>query len=165
MEIRDYNKEDSKTILSFINDENLFYMWSAGVLGSYPLKSEAFNKRISEMIDNNNFHPYVMLDNDKVVGFFSIRYKDIKVNLVTLGFIVIDPTYRGKGIGKKMLNLAINLSFNKYKADSLNLRVFVDNKSAYNCYKAVGFKETSIEETYNLNNRQYLVKELELKKE
>ena len=163
MEIRDYNKEDSKTILGFINDENLFYMWSAGVLGSYPLKSEAFNKRISEMIENNNFHPYVMLDNDKVVGFFSIRYRDIKVNAITLGFIVIDPTYRGKGIGKKMLNLAINLAFNTFKSDSVNLRVFKDNIEAYNCYKKCGLKENGTTDIYDILGSKWDVVELEKK--
>ena len=159
---REYKDTDAKTILSFIPDADSFYKWSATALGTYPLSTLAFINRINEMKSTKVFYPYVMIDADKVIGFFILRYWDPNINSLTIGFVVIDPTYRGKGIGKKMVSEAINLAFNHYKADSCNLRVFDCNPSAYNCYKSVGFKENGITKTYEMNNKLWKVIELEL---
>lgn len=150
LSLREYNSDDAKTILSFIADKASFYLWSAGVLGLYPLSSYDFNKRIEEL-KTNRFYPYVLTDGLNCLGFISLRYRD-NFNNLTLGFVIINPNIRGKGIGKKMLELAINKAFNEYKASEVNLRVFANNTPAYKCYKACGFIENGIEETYEIND-------------
>lgn len=62
-----------------------------------------------------------------------------------------------------MLDLAINLAFSKYKADSVNLRVFKENTEAYNCYKKCGLKENGIYDTYDILGKKWDVVELEMK--
>ena len=148
--LREYNNDDAKIILSFTNDKESFYLWSAGVLGVYPLSSYDFNKRIEEL-KINRFYPYVLTDGLNCLGFISLRYRDNSNNL-TLGFVIINPNIRGKGIGKKMLELAINKAFDEFKVSGVNLRVFVNNTPAYNCYKACGLEENGIEEIYEIDD-------------
>lgn len=161
--IKPFNSTYADTILSWTKDKESFYRWSAGVLGDYPIDSNKFNEKIKEMKQTKLFYPYVVKLDNKVIGFFTLRYRVENVNNLTIGFVILDPLYRGMGYGKKMLNLAINLAFGTYKSDSVNLRVFKDNTAAYNCYKKVGLKENGVCETYNILDYKWDVVELEKK--
>lgn len=161
--IKPFNSSYIEKILSWTKDEESFYRWSAGVLGNYPIVASAFNEKIHELKSTRLFYPYVVKLDNEVVGFFTLRYRVESVNDLTIGFVILDPSIRGKGYGEKMLNLAINLAFNKYKSDSVNLRVFKDNIAAYNCYKKVGLKENGVKDTYNILDYKWDVVELEKK--
>lgn len=161
--IKPYSNTYAKKVLSFTSDIESFYRWSAGVLGSYPIDEVTFNDRIKELKSSKMFYPYFIKLIDEVIGFFTLRYKEENVNDLTIGFVIIDPKYRGLGYGKKMLNLAINLAFNKYKSDGVNLRVFKDNINAYNCYKSVGLKENGITDSYLILGKNWEVIEMYLK--
>ncbi|MBP5444805.1 MAG: GNAT family N-acetyltransferase [Acholeplasmatales bacterium] len=160
--IKPYSSSYAKTILSFTNDEESYYRWSANVLGSYPIDENKFNDRIKELKSTKLFYPYVVKHNEEVIGFFTLRYRVESVNDLTIGFVIINPKYRGQGFGKKMLDLAINLAFSKFKSDSVNLRVFKDNIEAYNCYKKCGLKENGITDTYEILGNKWLVIEMAL---
>lgn len=161
--IKPYSSSYASTILSFTTDIESFYRWSAGVLGDYPIDEVKFNDRIKELKSSKLFYPYVVKLEDEVIGFFTLRYKEESANDLTIGFVIIDPKYRGFGYGKKMLELAINLAFNKYKSDGVNLRVFKDNIDAYKCYKSVGLKENGITDTYKILGKNWDVVEMSLK--
>ena len=161
--IKPYNSSYAETILSWVNDIESFYRWSAGVLGTYPIDSDKFNDRIKELKSTKLFYPYVVKSDTLVIGFFTLRYRVESVNDLTIGFVILDPKYRGQGYGKKMLDLAINLAFSKYKSDNVNLRVFKDNLEAYKCYKKCGLKENGIKDSYNLMDKDWEVIEMSLK--
>ena len=161
--IKPYSSSYAKTILSFTSDIESFYRWSAGVLGTYPIDEAKFNDRIKELKSSKLFYPYVVKLEEEVIGFFTLRYKIESVNDLTIGFVIIDPNYRGYGYGKKMLELAINLAFSKYKSDSVNLRVFKDNVDAYKCYKSCGLKENGIKDSYKIMDKDWEVIEMDLK--
>ena len=163
--IKPFNSSYIEKILSWTSNKESFYRWSAGVLGNYPITKNAFGEKIKEMKSTKLFYPYVIKLNNEVVGFFTLRYKIENANDLTIGFVILDPKYRGLGYGEKMLNLAINLAFNTYKSDSVNLRVFKDNTAAYNCYKKVGLKENGIKEVYNILDYKWEVIELEKRNE
>jgi len=161
--IKPYISSYAKNILTFINDEESFYRWSAGVLGTYPIDEAKFNERIEELKSGKLFYPYVVKLDDEVIGFFTLRYRLENVNDLTIGFIIINPKFRGLGYGKKMLDLAINLAFNEFKSDSVNLRVFKDNIDAYKCYKKCGLKENGITDSYEILGSIWEVIEMERK--
>ena len=161
--IKPYHYTYADIILKWTTDIESFYRWSAGVLGNYPIDSNSFNERIKELKSSKLFYPYVVKIEEEIIGFFTLRYKVENVNDLTIGFVILGPTYRGKGIGKKMLDLAINLAFNKFKSDSVNLRLFKNNLEAYNCYKSCGLKENGIYDTYDLIGKKWDVVELSKK--
>ena len=82
------------------------------------------------------------------VGFFTIRKPGEDDKKVSLGYVIVDPGKRGKGYGKQMLRLGLKFIFEVYGADEAGLDVFDSNPRAYNCYKAIGFRETGNRELW-----------------
>ena len=60
---------------------------------------------------------------------------------VRFGFIILNPEYRGKGYGKKMLLQGIEYVKNNLTASRVDLGVFANNEKAKYCYQAAGFRE------------------------
>ena len=155
--LRPYNVSDADKILSWSNDERAFYKWSAGVLGEYPITKEQFGFV-------NNLMAFTAIDDDEVVGFFTMRRPTEKFDELRFGFVVVDPEKRGKGYGKAMLQLGTKFAKEIFGAKKVSLAVFENNESAYYCYKAVGFKDIVLEETekYVVLSEEWKCLELEM---
>lgn len=138
--LRPYNENDAKVILSWIRDETAFYKWSAGILGEYPISNEQFNTVSNKMA-------FSAIDDNELVGFFTMRKPTESVDELRFGFVIVDSEKRGKGYGKKMLQLGIKYAKEIYGAKKVSLGVFENNEPAYYCYKAVGFQDVSLEKT------------------
>ena len=93
-----------------------------------------------------------------------MRFNNTERTIVRLGFIIVDDTKRGKGYGKKMVQLATKYAFEFLGAKKVTLGVFDNNPSAYHCYKAAGFQENG--EIFNipLLGETWKVIELEMKR-
>lgn len=138
LRLRPYTANDAKTILSWTDDETSFYKWTAGVLGDYPLSEEQFN-------GVNNLMAFTAIDDDDIVGFFTMRRPTDSYDELRFGFVVVDSSKRGQGYGKKMLLLGLKYAREIYGASRVTLGVFENNESAYYCYKAAGFHDVPVE--------------------
>lgn len=146
MEFREYIKSDANEIIKWIKDEKALRLWSADRYNSYPIKAEDINNNYNECKSFGNFYPMTLIDENKIVGHIILRNPDIdKLDVIRLGFIIVDPTLRGKGYGKKLIEEAIKFAKSKLYAKEINLGVFENNESAYYCYKSVGFKEIRVD--------------------
>lgn len=145
LRLRPYISEDAEQILSWCKDEKAFYKWTAGVLGDYPLSKEQFSAVNSRMA-------FTAIDDNEIVGFFTLRNPDKLFEELRFGFVIVDSKKRGKGYGKKMLQLGLKYAKEIYRAKKVSLGVFENNEPAYHCYKAVGFKDVVQEEieTYHI---------------
>lgn len=155
--LRSYNENDADTILSWISDERDFYKWSAGVLGDYPISREQFGFV-------NNLMAFTAVNDDELIGFFTMRRPTENFDELRFGFIVVDPEKRGNGYGKGMLQLGIKYAQETIGAKKISLGVFENNESAYYCYKSVGFKDTVLDETeiYTVLGEEWKCLELEI---
>ena len=63
-----------------------------------------------------------------------------------------------------MLTLAIKYAFDIFGAEKITLGVFDNNKPAYRCYKAAGFKETGEEILCEFFGEQWRQIEMEIKR-
>lgn len=140
LRLRPYNSNDAEQIISWSKDETAFYKWTAGVLGDYPLTKEKFSAV-------TNLMAFTAIDDNEIVGFFTMRKPDESFDELRFGFVVVDPPKRGKGYGKKMLQLGLTYAKEIYGAKKVSLGVFENNESAYHCYKAAGFQDIVLEET------------------
>lgn len=140
LRLRPYTENDTDTILSWSGDESAFYKWSAGVLGEYPIGREQFGFV-------KNFMAFTAIDDDEVIGFFTMRRPSEGFDELRFGFVVVDPEKRGQGYGKGMLRLGIKFAKEIFGAKRVSLGVFENNRPAYWCYKAVGFQDVVLEET------------------
>ncbi len=157
LRLRPYNKNDADIILSWSKDKISFYKWSAGVLGDYPITTEQFSFV-------NNLMAFTVIDDDEIIGFFTMRRPSESFDELRFGFVVVDPAKRGKGYGKAMLQLGLQFAKEIYGAKKVSLGVFENNESAYYCYKAVGFKDVVLEktETYTVLGDKWKCLELEM---
>ena len=151
LRLRPFRKNDAKTIITWTSQEVEFFKWSAGILGDYPVSEKRLLEATSGREDNDTYFPFTAFDESGLVGFFTARVRpeddDTKLRF---GYVIINPSKRGMGYGKKMLLLGLKFAFEIYGADSVSLGVFENNPQAYHCYKSVGFEENGIRETYSL---------------
>ncbi len=158
LRIRPYKSTDATEILSWYKDKKIFYQWTAGVLGDYPITQNEF-KFVESLI------PFTAFDETGIVGFFTLRNPNETPNELRFGFVTIKPDKRGKGYGKAMLQLGLKFVFELYGAKKATLGVFENNLSAYYCYKAVGFSDVVLDTTekYCILGEEWKCKEMEIK--
>lgn len=157
LRLRPYSENDADIILSWSKDEKAFYKWSAGVLGEYPISKEQFGFV-------NNLMAFTAIEDDEVIGFFTLRRPSESFDNLRFGFVIVDPEKRGKGYGKRMLQLGIKFAKETFGAKKFSLGVFENNESAYHCYKSVGFKDTVLAEAekYTVLGEEWKCLELEM---
>lgn len=80
------------------------------------------------------------------MGHFILRYVGGNPQILRVGFVIVDDTKRGQGYGKEMMKLSLEYAFRVAGAEKVTLGVFENNKSAYCCYKSVGFKDVNTSE-------------------
>lgn len=143
MELRAYKKEDSAIICKWIRTEEELYKWSADRFNKYPLLENDIEDNYAPQLAGGRFYPLIAVDDDgNVLGHFIIRYpRENDDTSVRFGFVIVNPGLRGKGYGKKMLQLGIEYVKTNLNVQRIDLGVFANNDSAKHCYEAVGFKE------------------------
>ena len=74
--------------------------------------------------------------NETIVGFVTLNKKS--ENLVDIGLVAVSDGFRGKGIGKSLMNYALNKSFELgYK--EIQVVTQITNINAMKLYESVGF--------------------------
>ena len=157
LRLRTYNKNDAEIIMSWIKDESAFYKWTAGVLGEYPISEEQFNTV-------SNLMAFTAIDDNDVVGFFTMRRPNEFFYELRFGFVIVDSRKRGRGYGKNMLKLGLKYAKEIFGVNKVSLGVFENNESAYYCYKAIGFEDVSQDEIekYTVMGEEWNCLELEI---
>ncbi len=146
MRLRPYNAEfDFDRIKGWINDERSHAMW-CGNRFNFPIERENFDAVLREHFLSYGDCPFAATDDSgKVIGFFCYCI-NTETNVGFLRFVVVDPSIRGKGIGREMIALAVRYGFEMSKADCVQLCVFPENEKAKRCYLGAGFRELSTTE-------------------
>ena len=164
MKLRNYRREDSAIICSWIQDEKSLYQWSADRIEKFPLMDDDLDKDYEPVISSDRFIPLSAVDEmDNVVGHLFIRYPNETDNsTVRFGYVIINPEIRGGGKGKEMLYLAIEYARNELNASKITLGVFANNDNARYCYEAVGFQPVGKIEIYKMSIGEWECIEMEL---
>lgn len=165
LRLRPYQLRDAEKIVTWCADEKAFYKWSAGILGQYPLTAERFNMTMANRDDGSHYFPFVAEDEGEPVGFFILRQPGEDPQELRFGFVIVAPKLRGKGYGKKMLELGIRYAFDLYHAETVSLGVFTNNPGAYHCYRALGFRENGRVSDYPIGENLWKCVDLELEAE
>ena len=146
MILRNYKKDDSPIIATWLRTEEELYKWSADRFNKYPLEENDIEENYAPQIESGRFFPLTAEDEEgNVIGHFIIRYpREDDDSSVRFGFVIVDPKFRGKGYGKEMLLLGVEYVKETLSANRIDLGVFENNENAKHCYEAVGFKEYNI---------------------
>jgi len=162
LHIRPFRSGDADLIAGWDITEETFYRWTAGIMGEYPITADRLREATAARIDNDRYFPFVLMEDDRVAGFFILRQPGEDREVLRFGFVIVDPAIQGKGYGRAMLELGMRYAFTIHGAKKMTLGVFADNAPAYNCYKRVGFRETGETESYTLRGETWTCVEMEL---
>lgn len=99
---------------------------------------------ITSMFEYDYYYTYVMLIDNKVIGYISATIIVDECNLLK---VIVDKEYRKNGYGKLLLKYLIDIC-NKNGVDKIYLEVRTDNIIAKNFYKSFGFKKESVRPGY-----------------
>ena len=144
MEIRSFDADkDFESIKNWAADERTHSMWCANRF-QYPLEKENLVKALNGVYERCGDLAYVAVIRDTPVGFFCYSFNsDTREGM--LKFVIVDPSWRGKGIAGEMFDLILHHAFNETNAEAVQLMVFPQNPRAKKFYEKTGFKERRTE--------------------
>ena len=170
LRLRPYKSQDSKCIAKWAGkDEAIYYKWSAGMFGDFPLTAEKlddiYQNQNGLCKQDDNFYPMVAFDESGVVGHFILRYIG-DFETIRIGWVIVDDTKRGLGYGKRMLEMGLKYAFDILKAKKVTIGVYENNPPARACYQALGFTEVPQDTPRSLNYKgeEWKVIEMEIVK-
>ena len=168
LRLRPYKPSDAQTIVSWCKDEVTYRRWTSDRYDSYPITAEDMNRKYmdhnGDCTEPDNFYPLTAVDGTEIVGHLILRYVSPDQRTLRIGFVIVDDTKRGKGYGKRMLQLTLRYAFEVLMAENVNLGVFDNNPAAYHCYKAAGFRDVEVPkpEYCVVNGETWNILELEM---
>ena len=145
--LRTYQPSDAAVIASWLKNEYLMRQWCADRYERYPVTPEDMNTYYERNIDGQRSRALTMTDGNDIVGYITLRTPADKHTEQRLGFVIVDDSKRGCGLGKALVTMAVKYAFETLGATKVSLGVFENNPSAIHCYEAAGFHRVSLSET------------------
>lgn len=163
--LRPYKPLDAAVITSWLKNEYLMRQWCADRYERYPVTLEDMNTYHERNIDGQHSRALTMTDGDDIVGYITLRTPADNHTEQRLGFVIVDDSKRGRGLGKVLVSMAVKYAFEELGAKKVSLGVFENNLSAIHCYEAAGFHRVSLSETesYECLGETWNCIEMELK--
>lgn len=75
----------------------------------------------------------------RVVGTISFRDLDRIARHATVGMLIGDKAYWGRGIGLQVVRQFVRMLFTRFNVNRINIDTFADNVRAIRCYEKAGF--------------------------
>lgn len=147
MVLEEFTVRDIPILLKWLNGTNSRFLYQfAGPKYKFPLNEE----QLLQTIESNAYLSFKVIktESNEVIGHCQFMRIDTIKSTASIGRLLINPLYRGKGYGTQMLMEMINYALRELKLTKLELRVFDFNKSAIKCYKNIGFREQKVESFY-----------------
>ena len=145
--LRPYQPSDAAVIASWLKSEYLMRQWCADRYERYPVTPEDMNAYYERNIDGQQSRALTMTDGDDIVGYITLRAPASNPTEQRLGFVIVDDSKRGHGLGKALVSMAVKYAFETLEATKVSLGVFENNPSAIHCYEAAGFHRVTLSET------------------
>ena len=123
----------------------------SGQLG-YPLSQDQIRRNIEAVLSSKDHDAFVAVHENKVVGWIGVAHI-IMIEMTPfceINGLVIDEKFRGKGIGKKLIERAKQWAKEKGN-DKLRVRCNVKRKETHVFYQHLGFIETKEQKNFEIN--------------
>ncbi|MEK7124269.1 MAG: GNAT family N-acetyltransferase [Patescibacteria group bacterium] len=115
-------------------------------VNKYLTTKEATVSRLKEYIQEQNqksdclFLGIFANDSKKHIGNIKLELINFKTQKATIGILVGDKNYWGRGVATETIKLMVDYGFNNLALEEINLEAFADNKAAIRVYEKAGFK-------------------------
>lgn len=157
---RPFKKCDGQIVVSWIGNEEVYYRWCAGHIGTYPVTTDMLIEYSKKVAEDPRAFWMVACEDERPFGFMQFRYPTPENDVIRIGYILVEPELRGKGYGKRLMNLAVKYSFDFLSVRKITLGVFEDNLQAFRAYSSVGFILTKSTHSYEIMGETKAVNEM-----
>ena len=143
--LRAYNEEDIEKVLNFVNDFEVKKFLDLNI--PFPIskrEEEIWIKKNREINGLTYDFAIEEISTGNIIGGCSINSVNIKNRNCTIGIMIGDKNYWGKGYGYDALSILIKFIFEECNMEKIKLGAFSFNERAINCYKKLGFKEEGV---------------------
>lgn len=109
----------------------------------YAISIEDTASQIALVISHPDHCAIVIVENEKIIGWIH-AFKTFRLEskpFVEIGGLVVDENYRGKGVGKKLINY-IKKWCRENHFSLLRVRTNIKRKDAHIFYNKIGFRES-----------------------
>ena len=127
----------SEEYVGWINDKDVNQYLETKRTTLEELRSYITKKKEDE---NCLFLGIYFKENNKHIGNIKLEPIDFKKKIATMGMLIGDKKYWGRGLATEALNLLVEWSFNNLDLDEIDLGVLKDNAAAIRVYEKAGFK-------------------------
>lgn len=138
-----FDDSDFEALKSWNGSPEFLKQW-AGPSLHYPLMNEELKEYIREAnrpADSQVLaYSAVHLAAGRAIGHISLAGIDRDNGNARLARVILDPMYRGRGFGRRMLGEAMRIGFEGLRLHRLSLGVFDFNAPAISAYEALGFR-------------------------
>ena len=76
------------------------------------------------------------------IGIASLTKLDWALHRAELNFLLIDPAWRGHGVGRRAVEMICDYAASQYDFRSVSITVLEQNEAAVRCFAAAGFGQT-----------------------
>ena len=104
-----------------------------------------FIEKYKESLKDDKFYGIVAIENNKVVGVLISRLINRlvkKKNILFIDDLIVNEKYRNKGIGKLLIQVAINYATSK-DCETVELTSYILNVNAHRFYENNGFEKNN----------------------
>lgn len=133
--INTFTEENYQELISWIDSPEILLQF-AGPKYIFPLTEEQLRE---DLADPFRFAFTVCIENSQEIIGHAQLY--VKPQSISLGRIILkSEEYRGKGLGRLLVNELLSFGFSNFEKQMAELNVYDWNLSAIKCYESVGFK-------------------------
>ena len=146
---------DLEIISKFPQDEfELYFMYPKAI---FPLSINQLQISV-----DNRFDSTVILMENKVVGF--ANFYEVKTDhYCSIGNVIVDPFFRGKGVGAYLINVMEGIALQKYNVKEIYISCFNSNVTGLLLYNKLGFVPYEIEKRFD--RKSFPIALIKMKKE
>ena len=136
--LRPFKNTDIDKLIDWLEDPKVFTQWCLDKF-TYPLTHIQVKDYLERIEKDENAWAMAALDQSgELVGHFLMRNANYENNSIHMGFIIVDSSRRGQGIGKQMLEAAFTYASQVLGVHTVTLGVIDVHERAHKCYLKSG---------------------------
>ena len=153
---RDVSYEDLINICQFPQDESeLYFMYPKA---TFPLTVEQLQASVNNRLDST----VITTNSSEVIGFANFN-EVVSEDYCSIGNVIINPNFRGKGAGTFLVNVMETKAIEIYNVREIHISCFNTNITGLLLYHKLGYRPYEMER--RLDKKNFPIALIKMKKE
>lgn len=140
VKLREAISEDAELLCKWYSDGNV--MVHVGFPNGLDRNVHELREHLSKKFSINNL--FIIL-NEENIPIGECNYSNLDKEKCNIGIKICELIYQGKGYGEDTIITFINYLFRNYNLNHIDLDTLIENTSAQNLYRKIGFKDIGID--------------------